>query len=310
LLAFVFLAGAARVWLYQAVEVPKAAGINLYNGLLELHVLVRYLGLLVYPASQSIVQPVYLITSVTDTRVLVAGGVLAALAALGMFTRHRLPAVTVGLIWFFALLLPSASLIVLASFGEAMSEHRAYLASAGFFVAITAPLARTAVLPGGRRFVALVGGIAAVLAVLAATAIARNRVWQTPLRLWEDAANKAPQAWMAVYALADAYRASGDHLRAVEGYRRAVGLSTGDPTAYVPLAESLLQLGRVEAAREALREAVTKNPTNVPILLARASLEESVARDHAVALQMCQRALALEPANQEALACVQRTPAR
>ncbi len=43
-------------------------------------------------------------------------------------------AVTLGMVWFVLLLVPS-SVLVLLNLGEPMAEHRVYLAAAGFFLA-------------------------------------------------------------------------------------------------------------------------------------------------------------------------------
>jgi protein O-mannosyl-transferase len=307
LLVVVAVGAAVRVWVYTIIEHTTAAGIDWRNALVELHVIVRYLFLLIFPASQSIIQPVRPITSVADWRVLTSVAIIGALIAVAVRMRRRLPAASVGVVWFFVLLIPSASLILLASVGEPMSEHRAYLASAGFFMAIAVPVGRLIDAPGhGRRFTTMTVGVAVVLALLAAAAIARNRVWQTPLSLWTDAASKAPNTWMAVYGMADAHRTSGDYLNAVDAYRRAIALRPGEPEGYLALADSLLQLRRYESARQTLRAAVTRNPGEMRPLVALASVEERVFHNRLTALDLCRRAAAIDPANASARGCVER----
>jgi hypothetical protein len=64
---------------------------------------------------------------------------LAAIVAFAVRMRARHPLVAVGAVWFLAVLAPSSSILPLR---EGMEEHRVYLASAGFFAAIAALLAR------------------------------------------------------------------------------------------------------------------------------------------------------------------------
>jgi len=96
------------------------------------------------------------------------------------------------------------------------------LASAGFFMAVGALVGRWVergeVLARGRLMAAAAALMLGVAAPRTLT-VARNRVWENPVQLWEDAASKAPRTWMAVYGMADAYRAVGDNVSAAVAYQ-------------------------------------------------------------------------------------------
>lgn len=311
LLLAVLLLGAWRVWLYTAVEHPASSGLQWEYGLVELHVAIRYISLLLYPSSLSIVQPVYPIESIYDERVAISVAALTFLGAAAVELRRRNPLVTFGITWFFVLLVPSASLILLAAVGEPMAEHRVYLASAGFFMAVGALVGRWAergeVLARG-RLMAAAAALMLGVAALGTLTVARNRVWESPMRLWEDAASKAPRTWMAVYGMADAYRAVGDNVSAAVAYQRAIALRPTETRAYLGLAQSWIDLGRNESAREALRAAIQRRPAATDARMALALVEEQVFRDSVEARRLCREVLELAPAAADAVACIRRNP--
>ena len=79
---------------------------------------------------------------------------------------------------------------------------------------------------------------------------------------WERGAEIAPDLPQAHHNLGRAYHALGDHVRAEACYRRAMAL--GDPEARAKLGVVLLEAGRTREAMAELREAVRRNPDNVP----------------------------------------------
>jgi hypothetical protein len=315
LLLLIAAGGVLRVYIFTTVEhSPSAASFPWQNLLVELYVFMRYLGLFVYPAGQSLVHSVDPITRLTDWRVFSSVAMILLLAVTMVALRKRLPHITFGLLWFFCLLVPSAAIIVLAPVGEPMSEHRTYLASVGLFVAVAAPLSRlirltTRAAPTGYARVATPAlGIAFVvlLGVLAALTSARNQLWRDPVLLWEDAAAKAPRTWSAMYGRADAYRAIGDNAAAIDSYQQAIRLRPTLARGYLGLAETWLEMRRFDAARQSLSVARTRLPYDTQLMVALAKVDEVAFQDTFSALQLCRQALAIDPRNAEAAACVQR----
>ncbi len=101
-----------------------------------------------------------------------------------------------GIFWFFITLSVESSVIPIA---DVIFEHRLYLPSAGFFLAVMSgvmwmrgrfgkmAMIRKAVLP---VMVIVVMG-------LSVTAYARNMVWQDEVTLWEDVVKKSPKSYRA-----------------------------------------------------------------------------------------------------------------
>lgn len=309
LLGGVLLLGVARVALYMRIEHPETAAFGWQYLPVQVVVLARYIGLLILPSQQSIVHPVEMVNSLLDVRLLVAGGVVMLLVGEAIRCRRRSPLVTFGIIWFLTVQAPAAALMLLADRGQPMAEHRIYLASIGFFAAATASVAGL-VMPVVRfprhRLVLATALSAAVLALATAT-VARNRVWSDPIRLWEDAARKAPNTFITAYGVADAYLSVGDCPSAVPAYRRAQTLRPDDPRPVLGLAACLQEEREGSAAaRQVLRAAAARMPNDVQVRLALATLEEQ-ARNPGESLRLCREVLSLAPGRRDAADCVVRS---
>ena len=127
LAAFGFLSGGTDVYT------------SVLNVLTQTIVIWRYVALLVWPHGQSIMHAVHRVTSPADPLALAALAGLAVVVAVAFTRRRSAPLLTLGVLWFLAVLAPSSSIIPLR---EGMAEHRVYLASAGLFLVVAQQLAR------------------------------------------------------------------------------------------------------------------------------------------------------------------------
>jgi tetratricopeptide (TPR) repeat protein len=273
------------------------------------HVVLRYIGLLLFPRSQSLIPPVYPITSIGDPRLLLVAMCFAAIAAVALLARRRAPLVTLGILWFGFALLPTTALGLLADTGLLMAEHRVYLASCGFFLAFAALLGT----PAARwvrdvRTRAIFGASAAlVIAVLFVLTIDRNRLWANPTELWEEAARLAPDTPAAHLGLGNAYLSNGECNAAQPVYYRVIELSPRSTDAYLGLAECYLRRGQVAQARLILARGAPLVPSHDNrILLAWAGLEESALRRPDEALRLCREAARIDPQSVQAQDCIRR----
>ncbi len=329
-------AAAYRVLMLNPASVGAAPPPPLFNGLTQAIVVWRYLGLLVWPAGQSIMHDVHRVSSLHDPLALASAAGLLVLAFAAVRLRRREPLVTLGAIWFAAALAPSSSFIALR---EGMAEHRVYLASAGLMLALAAAVHRMVTSPSHRP-VPAVAGLTAVLAALLTLTVMRNQVWASPVSLWTEATHAAPSLWVPHYALADALREAGDCGRAVAEYGQVIAAfpshrdahtnlgiclaQTGryrdaeasfrralqiDPTfarGYTNLGALALVAGDPERARDYYREAIAQDPGNVLARLQLANLYELTFHEYRAAARMCGEARALAPATPGLADCVER----
>jgi len=229
----------------------------------------------------------------------VDAAVIAGLAAVSvlLFLRRR-PLGFLG-IWCFAILLPSSSVVPVAT--EVIAEHRMYLSLAAVLAAIVGGVSALsgilrAALGLTSRGVAILG-ISACLAAAAVLGFATARridLYRSPRAIWADTVSKVPQNPGARNNLGIALAAEGDLTGAEAQYRAALALAPDladvhnnlanvlakkgllseavanyqaalqfrlrDPGIHEDLGTALLRLGRLEEARGHFEEALRLDP--------------------------------------------------
>jgi len=346
LLGLTVLAGLVRVAVLVLVENPGGAEMMWRYALVEVEVMFRYFGLLLSPTDQSIFHQVSEVSWPPAPRMIL--GLLWLAAWLG--TAWRLArfdgAVTLGMIWFVLLLVPS-SVLVLLNLGEPMAEHRVYLAAAGFFLAFGTIVGHVWAFFDTRTWrsrLLLRFSLAAWLTVLGGLTLLRNEVWSDPVRLWLDAAQKAPDIWVPHVLLGAALQERGSRDEAIVAYRRAIRLRPSEQTPYMRLGLAQAELGRLADARATFQALLALNPTsavghnglgavallerkpdearrhyqdalahNPDDLAARQSLAilyETVWQNPAEALRLCDEVRRMAPRTPDIDACIERNRAR
>jgi hypothetical protein len=236
----------------------------------QVAVLATYLRLLVWPAGQNIDHDFPVLRSFLSPRV--AWGLLVhtslLVVALVAWRRSSPGAprpvdqawrlVSVGILIYFLAHGVESSVIPIV---DVIFEHRVYLPSVGFFVAVAAAgtlLVRRWKPDGFAPWV--IGGTAAVALLLAGATVARNRVWRSDLALWTDAVGKSPNKARPWFNLGTALAELGREQEAVEPMRRAVQLEPGSAHARTQLGGLLILTGRPAEAEPELRQALRLKP--------------------------------------------------
>ena len=99
-----------------------------------------------------------------------------------------------------------------------------------------------------RRTASLVGGTVLIVILLAGCSwatFARNQVWNSEIRLWEDATLKSPENPTGFIRYANALIAVGATDAAYENLGKASNLTHEDPAGFVALARAFDALGNV-----------------------------------------------------------------
>ena len=247
-------------------EYPSQVAPEWSYGLLALDVLRRYLALLVNPTRQTIFHAVDMVTGFTDPRPLLGIATVAALLILAWRVRKAEPLVALGLWWTLLVLFPSTMLTILGQ-GEPMAEHRVYLASAGFFLAIGGGIAMAADHAARRGPVAsaaAAGALILVLGAFAAETLVRNAMWRDPVALWRESVELAPNHYWPRLAFGAALLDAGQRKDAIEQFSTAIQLRPSEPRGYVKLAQTFAESGRFDEARTQLARALELDPENEP----------------------------------------------
>jgi hypothetical protein len=266
MIGFTVLAGIARIYVLAAIEYPGKVAIHWPFIPLDVNVAARYLLLLVRPAGQSIFHSVPLPAFFSLVNLISAAAVVAPLVVAWRL-RHSEPAAALGIVWFFAMLIPSAVLILLDQ-GEPMTEHRVYVASIGFFLAAGVGVGHAGAWLGRRGEKPLAFGLLgfrlAVLA-LAAMTVMRNAVWADPIALYQESVDLAPAHYRPRLLLGEALLDRNRRDEAIEQFQTAVRLRPNDPTGYIKLALCYADTGKFGEARGMLTRARELNPGDASI---------------------------------------------
>lgn len=339
------VAVAARLAVFVLLEYGTSTqGIEWRFALVELDVVVRYLTLLILRHGQSIFHDVPLVPNVLAVRAIVAMTVVGSMVAIAWRWRTRRRLISLGLVWFLLLLVPSAVLVMLDR-GEPMAEHRVYLASAGLFIGAGAFISRMAnyvVRPVFKMAVRL--AFFALLAVFAGQTLMRNAFWGDPVRVWAEAVGHAPNHWLPYLPLGEALHNAGRHEEAIDAFKQVTARRPEELGAYGRLGTCLTEVGqmaeaeaaftelrrrapqsavasnglgavalvtgRAEEARRRYEETLEMDPANVQARRGLVVLAETVDANPAEALRLCQEIERLSPGEVSTTECIRRNRAR
>jgi len=273
-----------------------------------LPVIVRYLGMIVWPSGLCAFYMPPVKTS-PDLEVVGAALVLAGVVAAGIALYRRQRPLFFWYCLFFIPLLPVSQIVPLVTL---MNDRYLYfpmigaagLAGHAFVLLDNAPLNRQKLLP---RLI-----LAGIIIALGAASFHRTEAWRNSVNLWSDAVRKNPGSLDLMSALADSYKGAGWTAEAVAAYRATfsmpgefieprqergalqdaalllmsigsfaeaesllVRLTTRFPTdapAFATLADCLRASGKREAAEKAYLQALKLDPGAAPAMIGLASL--------------------------------------
>lgn len=293
-----------------------------------------YLRLFIFPVGQTVDYDIAVSRSLTEHGA-VAGliGIVILLAA-AIYFHRRYPLACYGFLIFAIILAPTSSIIPIK---DPISERRIYLPMIGLLLIALDAIRRLRI---GRQ--ALAATLGAVLLAAAVATYQRSKVWSGAIPLWEDAVKKSPRKARAHFQLAYAYYTENRCQEAVEGYQKVAQLETPDyrllidwaladnclnnldaalqkfqqaaaleKTAhvYTQIAMIHAKSGRNEQAFQALAIAQSIDPSFEVTYLYRGQLLTGL-NDLAAAEQEYRRALAANPANQQAIELLQQVQTR
>jgi len=200
--------------------------------LTQTRVVAAYLGLLCLPLGQSIFHEVAEYTTLFSTPVICSLLLHTSLAAVAVIfyrmsktDQHEQGALlrlaALGITWFYVSMLVESSFFPIT---DLMFEHRIYLPSAGFFLAVVSCLALIA--ERYRHLTRAVwGGFALLSITFGGMTLARNHVWSDSMRLWQDTATKAPNKDLVLTNLAGEYMKQNMPKKALPLFVKALEIS-------------------------------------------------------------------------------------
>lgn len=204
--------------------------------------------------------------------------------------------ISFGICWFFLALAVESTIVPLK---DLIFEHRLYLPSVGFFLAILGGVgfARARFVRARGAWVSIL--LVVLLIAMSVAAYTRNSLWADPVALWEDTVRKSPDKFRPHSNLAREYAAYGRLPEAEREYLRALQIDERRPLDHLVLGTIYLGTGRIEKAFESLERAARLDPSNPDIyyFLGLVLTEKGDTKAADLAFQKSQK---LDPANFEA----------
>jgi tetratricopeptide (TPR) repeat protein len=236
-------------------------GINIHSPfeylLTQFNVHWTYMRLLLLPINQNLIYDYPVAKTLFEFPTLISFICYIGLWGTAIYLFKRSPVISFSLAWFFITLLPVASIIPLYNL---ITEHRLYLPSIGFFVAVTFALsfllgkldART------KTFIPIAGIL--IISLYAYATYTRNNVWQDKISMWEDVVKKSPSKERAYNNLAMAYRTQGLIDKAIEHYKIAIKLNPDYADTYNNLGAAYNTKGLYDEAIQQWKHAIRLKP--------------------------------------------------
>ncbi len=234
----------------------------------QLRVIVTYLRLLFFPMNQNLDYDYPLHQSFTDPEVLASFFGLLCILGFAFYLNRRagkgergLRVAAFGVFWFFITMSVESSIIPIPMI---ICEYRVYLPSVGFFLAVTAGIFLISEHLKGRTFRAdgaAAGALTLVVLMLSTAAYARNDMWTSRIRLWQDTVSKSPRKAQAHNDLGTAYLEKGDTDDAIREFRTAAAIAPDYRDAFYNLGNAYKNVGALSQAVEAYRRVLFLDPS-------------------------------------------------
>lgn len=233
--------------------------------LTEFRVVVFYISLLFWPhPSRLSIEHDFILSSgfFSPATTFLSFSLLLALVVFAVRRAKDYPLVSFGILWFFLTLALESFVLRL----DLAYEHRLYLPSVGFVLALCSGLGRfwERLEAEGREAGArlLVGALLTVMLIFSFWTFQRNQVWKDEVSLWSDAVQKAPRSTRAHNNLGNAYSHAGEWDLAAREFKAALDLEPRVSLYRDNLSRMYERLGRLDRALSLYLYVIERNPNN------------------------------------------------
>lgn len=240
--------------------------------------LLVYLRLCLVPWGQRVEYDLVPSAGFGEPLVLAALALHVVLLGVGVACWRRAPVFLFGLVWFYAVLAPSALM------PNDLFEHRVYAALPGVLLAVLVPLCDEVTRQAATLRRLLTAAVVGALALLTVSFVflthQRNQVWRTPLTLWQDAALKSPGSWRANVNYGRELLAIDELAAARVHLERAYQLNSNNYLVALNLGAWHYNADEYARALALLRAADRMKPGNPLVLLYLGSVQLAAGHEH------------------------------
>ena len=239
-------------------------------------VLVVYIRLLFLPLNQNLDYDYPIYHSLFNSSVLFSMVFLFSILNIGLLFLYRsrirnnnavyLRLTAFGIFWFFITLSVESSIIPI---DDLVFEHRLYLASVGFFIAVVTIshfLIKTLLVNKFNFMRIFIPVFALIVIILSGATYARNATWSTEISLFEDVIQKSPLKHRAHYSLGFAYLQNNRINDAIKELSIATKLKPDSADAHNNLGVAYSKVSKFDDAVKEFTIALQLKPENAGFL--------------------------------------------
>lgn len=175
-----------------------------------------------------------------------------ALLAAAWLSRHKRPAVTFGILWFFVALAPTSNLFVIIN--AVVYEHFLYTALVGIWLAVFWIVLEWAGTARRQRIILI--ALAALFMAFSIRTIWRNTDWRTAIGFYEKLVRTAPDSYRVMNNLGMEYAEKGAAHKAMAAYQKAIALDPANAVAYHNIANIYRAAGQRDLAIKNFHKAI------------------------------------------------------
>jgi len=204
----------------------------------QMTIIPRYFQMMLLPFGLSIDHGVKVVKNIFDLKVIGGASFLIGILVFAFFQIKKRPLVSFGIFWIFIALIVESSIFPIR---DVMFDQRMYLPLAGFLLSFWT-LVFEFLFKKNKRFLSLL--ILAALLGLSVWTYARNNVWQSNVKIWEDVTRKYPNYFRGWQGLGREYLVSGekDASKIVYCYEKALEIEPNNLTVLNDLAANYLKI--------------------------------------------------------------------
>jgi protein O-mannosyl-transferase len=232
--------------------------------LTELNVVRTYLRLLVWPTNQNLDYDYSIETGVSKSTAL-SGVIITIILVLGVILIRYNRLAAFGILFFFLALLIESSIIPIS---DVIFEHRLYLPSIGFFMAISSGIVfitESWAIKSKIRFYTGILLIGCVIIIATVATFKRNIIWQNEETLWLDVVTKSPNKARAHGNLAAFYLHTNELDEAFKELQIAKELQSDLPGLHYNLGNYYVKKGDLYAAGKEYKKEFAVDPHNINV---------------------------------------------
>jgi tetratricopeptide (TPR) repeat protein len=263
--------------------------------LTQFQVILTYIRLFILPINQNLDYDYQISTSFFQMKTFFSFSLLLGILATGvlLFKKYRL--ISFGIFWFFLTMSVESSIIPISQ--NVIFEHRTYLPSFGFFLALTSVFFYFF----KERYLKI-----AVIIILMFTALntvltyERNKIWKNEYTLWADCIKKSPNKARVNNNFGIALSAEGKNEEAIDYYNKAIQITPDfAEAAYNNRGAAYAHLGQYQRAIDDCNKAVRLKPDDANAYINRGLAYASL-RQYERAITDYNEAIRLKPNYAEA----------